>query len=328
MPYPYNNAQKEAIGLLTVQRVLVDWASGWQEYHHRNDDAIDGVILMSRGRKRPYKTGGLVFVQVKCGGDGYRRDQAQHPDHICVAVGPEYVDKHRPRWNRVPGPAVLIFVDDTLPGHPAWWVDLKDDGSYSATNRGIILVPKRQRFSAATKGTFHRLCGSGPSDRELEEVRLQSQHIFKPQLGRNESLRSDAWEFYKDWRADADSCINPTIGQVLVNRVGWKHITRHGRASERIVQSWMLLPAAKEMIRTIADVEVLGRAAVIEIDGDTKNVVDYLGIRAVVTFPYRHHSVVQVVLKRSRMIDKRLGKERTKVWFFSVYERRRGAGMV
>jgi hypothetical protein len=88
------------------------------------------------------------------------------------------------------------------------------------------------------------------------------------------------------------------------------------------------LGAAKEIIKNVNAIDLLGRATVIEFNDNVKVVEDYLGLRAIVTFPYRHHSVVQVVLKRTRLINNRSGLERTKIWFFSVYERRRGEGMI
>ncbi|MDD2770459.1 MAG: DUF4365 domain-containing protein [Methylococcus sp.] len=138
-----SNRVKERIGINAVSRVVeVNWESGWQEYAAQNDDAIDGVILMRRGHKRPVDTGGIVFVQVKCGGDGYRQDQKQYPDHIGIALGSAYIQAHRARWMKVPGPAVLVFVDDTLSrdNPPAWWADLKIEGSYSPTNTGMVLL--------------------------------------------------------------------------------------------------------------------------------------------------------------------------------------------
>ncbi len=42
---------------------------------------------MRKGTAKPADTGGIVFVQVKCGGDGYSKDQKQHPDHVGVALG-------------------------------------------------------------------------------------------------------------------------------------------------------------------------------------------------------------------------------------------------
>jgi len=323
-----SNRVKERIGINAVSSLVEGvWECGWQEYAASNDDAIDGVILLRRGTKRPTDTGGIVFVQVKCGGNGYRQDQVQYPDHVCIALGATYIEAHRERWQRVPGPAVLIFVDDTQDRRipPAWWVDLRDPSAYSPTNAGVLLIPKSQRFAHHTKGQFHRLCGSGTHDRLLETVTLTRAETLLPSLGKVESLRDDAWAYYKTWREDKDSRTNPALGPILVNRVGWKHITRRGRLPERIVQSWLLLGAAKKMVATVTNVFDLGHASRQTFpDGNTVT-EDYLGLRAIVSFPYRHQSVVQVVLKRNRLITPGNSYwEREKIWFYSVYELRRG----
>jgi hypothetical protein len=327
-----SNRVKERIGINAVSRIVeVNWESGWQEYAQQNDDAIDGVILMRRGSKRPTDTGGIVFVQVKCGGNGYRQDQAQYPDHIGVSLGAPYIDAHKARWIKVPGPAVLIFVDDTLNKNnpPAWWADLKSAGSYSTTNSGMILIPKSQRFAHHSKSTFHRLCGTGPSDRQLEEIRMRRKDTLVPRLGRTESLRNDAWEFYKAWRDGVPSYVNPILGPILINRVGWKHMTRRDRLPERIVQSWQLLGAAKEMVANCKSIFTLGHATHQHYPDGNTQVTDYLGLRASVVFPHRHQSILQVVLRRSRLITPaNQNRERQKIWFYSVYELRRGRGLV
>lgn len=327
-----SNRVKERIGINAVSRVVeVDWESGWQEYAAQNDDAIDGAILMRRGSVNPTDTGGIVFVQVKCGGNGYRQDQAQYPDHIGVALGAGYIKTHRPRWIKVPGPAVLIFVDDTANrmNPPAWWTDLRDERSYSLTNDGMILVPKAQRFAHHSKSAFHRLCGTGPSDRQLEEIRIGRKDTLIPRLGRTESLRNDAWEFYKAWRDEPSSSANPILGPILVNRVGWKHMTRRDRLPERIVQSWQLLGAAKEMVSKCKNIFTLGHATHQRYPDGNTQVVDYLGLRASVVFPHRHQSILQVVLRRSWLITPaNQNSERQTIWFYSVYELRRGIGRV
>lgn len=323
-----SNRVKERIGINAVSRLVeIAWESGWQEYDTANDDAIDGVILLRKGHIRPTDTGGVIFVQIKCGGNGYRRDQKQYPDHICVALGAEYVATHRKRWERVPGPAVLVFVDDTKDAMnpPAWWVNLRDPAAYSSKNAGVILIPKRQKFAHHTKGDFHRLCGTGTHDRRLETYTLQRDETVLPVLGRSESLRNDAWTFYKSWRTDVGVRQNPALGLVFVNRAGWKHITRRGRLPERIVQSWLLLGAAKKMVACSENIYDLGHAKrTVYEDGNTV-IEDYLGLRAIVAFPYRHQSVVQVVLKRNRLVTPAQERqERQKIWFYSVYELRRG----
>ncbi|WP_175676504.1 DUF4365 domain-containing protein [Burkholderia ambifaria] len=323
-----SNRVKERIGINTVSTIVENlWESGWQEYDASNDDAIDGVILLRKGSARPADTGGIVFVQVKCGGNGYRQDQKQHPDHLCIVLGASYIGAHRERWQRVPGPAVMIFVDDTVNkmNPPAWWVDLRDHAAYSTTNAGIILVPKSQRFSHQSKGDFHRLCGARTHDRRLETYLLGRGETVLPRLGKAESLRDDAWTYYKAWRDDMTARTNPVLGQILVNRVGWKHITRRGRLPERIVQSWMLLGAAKKLVSCSSEIYNLGHAKVSKFADGNSVTEDYLGLRAIVAFPYRHQSVVQVVLKRSRLVAPvETWQEREKIWFYSVYELRRG----
>jgi hypothetical protein len=324
-----SNRVKERIGINKVSSIVeVAWESGWQEYSASVDDAIDGVVLLRKGTARPTDTGGIVFVQVKCGGNGYRQDQKQYPDHLCIMLGKEYVSTHRPRWQRAPGPVVLVFVDDTIDkmNPPAWWVNIKDDAAFSPTNTGAILIPKRQRFAHHTKGDFHRLCGTSTYDRRLESYVLAREETVIPKLGSNESLRNDAWNFYKEWRDSLGGCTNPKLGKILVNRVGWKHITRRGRLPERIVQSWLLLGAAKKIISESKNIFTLGHAKTTLLPDGNSLTEDFLGLRAIVTFPYRHHSVIQVVLKRNRLISPSTPwQEREKIWFYSVYELRRGA---
>lgn len=322
-----SNKQKEIIGLIAVQQAVVaEWNCDWQPYDHSNDEGIDGIILMRRGQSPSKATGGVVFVQVKCGGDGYRKDQKQHPDHIGISLGGEYIDEHRPRWDVVPGPAVLIFVDDTVDhkNPPCWWVDLKSDESYSITNKGLVLIPKNQKLGSHAKGTFHKLCGSGPTDRKLPTVSISRELDFPIVLSKNESLRNDAWEYYKQWR-NSNERTNPTMGEILVNRTGWKHITRLGRRPERIIQSWMLLPAAKQILQNVSEVEFLRLGSKQELEDGAIKLTDFLGLRANVKFTYRHESIVQVVLKRVRVVNSAHERhEREKVWFYSVYELRRG----
>lgn len=327
-----SNRVKERIGINAVSRIVeVAWESGWQEYAASNDDAIDGVVLLRKGTKRPTDTGGIVFVQVKCGGNGYRQDQKQHPEHIGVQLGAAYINAHRPRWQRVPGPVVMVFVDDTIDkmSPPSWWVNLRSEDAYSSTNAGLILVPKTQRFAHHTKGDFHRLCGAGTSDRQLESFQLSRDDLLLPKLGKTESLRDDAWNFYKAWRGDHPSCTNPVLGEILVNRVGWKHITRRSRLPERIVQSWLLLGAAKKIVRESENVFNLGHAKTRVFPDGNSVTEDYLGLRANVAFPHRHSSVVQVILKRSRLVSpQHPWQEREKIWFYSIYEIRRGAQQI
>ena len=101
-----NNRTKERVGISAVSRIVeTEWESGWQEYASRNDDAVDSIILMRNGRKPQADTGGVVFVQVECGGNEYRKDQDQYPDHLRVHLGAKYVETHMKgnQGNKGPG---------------------------------------------------------------------------------------------------------------------------------------------------------------------------------------------------------------------------------
>jgi hypothetical protein len=323
----YSNAQKEAVGIRVVSSWIREaWDCKWQEYEARNDNGIDGVAIM---RRKNRETGGLVFIQVKCGGDGYRVDQKKNPDKIGVLLGKEYIDEHRPRWNAVPGPCVLIFVDDTidLKNPPAWWVDLKAPAAYSDTNKSLVLVPKNQTIGLHTKGDFHKLCGSGPIDKILPKIEVVRADMVIPES--KETMLHSARGFYKNWSKIAYPTKNPALDEILINRVGWRHITRPDRTSERRFQSLGLIGVAKRMIDEIDDIDMLGRTELKTLQNNAQKLTDYLGIRAVVIFPHRHQSVVQVVLKRERIIPVAGGGPvHQKIWFLSVYELRRGIDQI
>lgn len=319
----FTNGQKEALGIRVVSAFIREpWNCLWQEYDARNDNGIDGVAIMRKGN---HETGGLVFIQVKCGGNGYRSDQKQHPDKICINLGGKYIKDHKPRWESTLGPCVVVFVDDATEkiNPPAWWADLKDASTYSLTNKGMLLIPKSQRFGPHSKGDFHRLCGSGPIDKILPVINYMRQDLIVPQL--QENLLHAARGAYKTWGIGK----SPALGDVLVNRVGWRHMTRQGRLIERISQSLGLLGVAKRMVNEIDEVDMLGRTTLKLLSDGSTMVTDHLGLRANVVFPHRHQSVIQVVLLRKRLLSK-ISSAPTfqKIWFLSVYELRRGVKQV
>ena len=318
---PHATRKQEAIGLRVSTQVVRElWDSKWQDVDQINDDGIDGIIQIS---KKGRDIGAVVFVHIKSGG-GYRRDAVKRPHHIGVNVGREYIESHRPRWRRLPGPAVLIYVDPRGERHnpPAWWTDLNSDDAYTDDNKGLVLVPKSQRFGAHSKGDFIRLCGAGPSDRNLPVLRIGSRSIIGRHL--SETLKSQARSFYQAWaNAPARERTNPSLGEIEISRVGWRHIGRKGRKPGKIIQSWRLLGAAKEMIQNIDQWHRLGHVQTQESEDGRLQVHDYVGLRARVVFPNRHESVVQVVLRRKREIDTSTNQTNTRIWFYSVYELRR-----
>lgn len=306
---------------------------GWQGYDAKNDNAFDGMIIMKKGSNKLKETGGIIFTQIKCGTkNGYKVIRQKDPENIGVNVGEEYIAAHRERWNIVPSPAILIFVDAddyniTQPHRsniPMYWVDLKDEKSYCKSNKSLILVPKKNKISLKTKNDFHKLCKNYLGNSTIPNLFFKDGDALPVKLGIKNSLKSDAWKYYKDWK-NQGVFQHTNLGAIYVNRMGWKHITRAGRGNHRIVASRLLLPIARKIIENIQSYKVLDRFDVRYTKGDGRLFIrDYIGLKAHVSFNYRDASVVQVILKRERLFDVQNGLLNENVWFYSVFELRRG----
>ncbi|ENU89676.1 hypothetical protein F884_01848 [Acinetobacter sp. CIP 102143] len=306
---------------------------GWQGYDAKNDNAFDGMIIMRRGSSSAKETGGILFVQIKCGTTGgYKVVRQRDPENIGIQVGEVYIRNHRERWNIVPSPSILIFVDadnyDVRQPHKyepiMYWVDLKKDESYCATNKQLILVPKKNKISLKTKGEFHELCRGYLGNATLEDIFINSSEGLPVHLGSKISLKSSAWDFYKNWR-NQGIYNHQKLGKIYINGMGWRHITRAGRGNQRIVASWLLLPVARKIIEITQDFKVLDRIDIKQ-RSDLNRVLirDYIALRAKVSFNYRDSSIVQVILKRERLYDVNNGLVNQNLWFYSVFELRRG----
>ncbi|WP_168502707.1 DUF4365 domain-containing protein [Anabaena sp. UHCC 0187] len=297
--------------------VRVDWHSKWEEIDRLNDDAIDGLIFLKRGRK---PTSAIVAVQIKCG-PGYRKDAKIRPNYVGVQVGKSYIEDHRPRWNALPFPVVLIYVDPSEnPKEPdAWWTDLRSPESYTDANQNIILLPQIQKFGPHSKGDFFKLCGP-----KVNYENFYNKLSLKPndlKLGSfSESLKSIARKYYSDWgKSSAANRTNPDLGEVIVNRVGWRHITRRERQSLAISQSLQLLPVASRIIQEVTPAKTLRAWSEKLVDG--KRVFDDLiRLEARVYFPHRQSTVVRVVLQRRRTFCDLTGVGESRIWFLSVFE--------
>jgi len=313
-----------------------DWMSRWQEFDARNDDGIDGIVMLRKKQldKKKTKTNGpphykshpirgVLFVQVK-GGESYAGESKKRPDHIEIKLVEEYIQSHRPRWNALPGPAILVYVDtvNLKQNLDAWWTDLKDDANYTTDNKQIVLVAKSNKFGPHSKGHMRELIGPATQyDEQLPVVIATKEDSSYVHL--KQPLKDSARRFYRGWSASPTTeRSNPMLGEVLITRVGWRHITRSGRRQERIIQSMQLLGVAKRIIKEVGSIGWLGRMEDRPLKNGTTQRRELLGIRAKVKFPFRHESVIQVILERKRIYGQNLISE--KIWFYSVYEARRG----
>lgn len=289
----------------------------WQEFDQRNDDGLDGLVMINRNGKT---TGEVVFVQVKCGrkSGGYYREYVQNPDIIGINLGEKYINSHRPIWNKTNGPTILIFVD--YDSKKSWWTDLRDEKSYSQTNKQIVVISKRQRFGIHSFGEFKKLKGYTFIDKTIDVLdhdwRLDSYIDFIKDL----SVKKQAKAYYKKWGNQHVSMRNnPQIGEVIVSRVGWRHLTRRKRRKSRILQSLQLLAVAKRIILTSNKVYQVKKLTNTTLEDGTIVITDFLSLRRKVKFSHRGATVVQVLFKRKRFINKS-GNSYDKVWLYSIYE--------
>lgn len=318
-----SNAMKTDKNIIGVTGTLVVhdivnryWKSDWQKVDQENDDAIDGIIHI---RKNGELTGEVIYAQVKSG-DGYKLITQNRPNDIGINVTKGYLESHRPRWNSLRGAVILIFVDNNK---DAYWTNLKDDNSYTAANNSIILIPNKQRFGAHSKGHFRKIGDFFPQDRQLITVRLERSELGYLKI--DIPLKVTARKFYREWGNLNDTeRTNPGLGTVTVNRSGWRHISRSERGFDKIFQSWQLLSAAKKIIQTVDKAFQITKQETTSEDDTEYILKDFISLRAKVVFPNRHESVVQVILTRKKIVNKVTSEIEQKVWFYSVYEPRRG----
>jgi hypothetical protein len=303
---------------LVAYQVRSQLMSDWQNIDAENDDSVDGAVFL---RYRGAFLGRMLFVQVKSGPSfkvSYK--QKKFSGKIGVKLGTDYIKEHRPRWNSLPGPVILAYVESTNDrSSKIYWQDLKSDASYSLTNQGVILVPMCQTFGSEAKGALRRLTGSVPDDAPLKQIDMtKAQSLLAQPILERKMART----FYAQWAQSAER-FHPEVGEIEVTNAGWCHITRRSRRPENVHNSFTLLEAARQMIIQGAGWRQLGGAK-IRTRAQTTDIVDALSLRANVTFRHRAPSVVQVILRRIRVICKSTGKIRSRIYFYSVHELRRG----
>lgn len=315
-------SEQEKYGLRFIQRIVENgMRSDWQQYPKTNDDGIDGHIIF---RKKGEVSGEIVLVQSKCysihtDGPGKRSD------YIGLNIGKKYIQDHLPRWTKMHAPVIIIYTQYLVDDEKAigWWVDATDERSYSSTELSYVIIPKRQRFKAHSIGDLKKLCGYRHQDYKLPRIVLDRKDISYFKL--SSQIKEAARDFYKNWsNSSLNERTNPNLGEILISRVGWRHITRNERKTERVLQSWQLLGVAKRLINEIEEPEDFGHSRE-KTENDWTIVEDYIGLRAFVIFPHRYESSITVVLRRQRKINRINGAvENPKIWFYSVYEARRG----
>lgn len=292
--------------------------SDWQNIDAENDNGVDGIIFPRHGNAF---LGRLLFVQVKSG-PSFIKDykQKRFAGLIGVDIGEDYIATHRPRWDALPGPVILVYVEDPGKRSPAiYWQDLKRNASYSPSNKGVVLVPRSQTFGSEAKGALRRLTGSMPDDAPLKRIDMRN---VKRLVDFSVRDRSTARWFYKEW-SQSIGRHHPELGEIEITNAGWRHLTRRSRNPENVRNSFLLLEAAREMVIQGAGWRQLGSAKTRD-RKQTTDIVDALSLRANIFFKSRAPATVQVILRRTRTICKLTGAVRSRLYFYSVHELRRG----
>lgn len=304
-------------GTLVVRSIINNfWKSDWEDVSPANDDAIDGIIHIRKNREL---TGEVIYVQVKTG-DGYKVETLNRPKQFGVNVGQKYIEDHKARWNAFRGAVILVFVDNN---EKAYWTNLKSFDSFTDENKSIILLNKSQRFGAHSKGHFKKIGDVFLQDRQLTSVKMEKPDISYLRI--DEPLKFTARKYYNRLgKIHPYFRTNPGLGEVIFNRCGWRHISRAKRGYDKIFQSWQLLSAALKIIQEVDKAFQITKQELISLDKSEYVLKDFISLRAKVIFPNRHESVIQVILRRKKTINKISNKIEQKVWFYSVYEPRRG----
>lgn len=331
-----------------VDAVCRAWGWSWQEVGQADDDGFDGLVYLRTKRinedrpkdRRSWKhefTGGLIQVQIKSGAS------------YVACSGEEFLEIRIPNleakrglWSKSPLPVALLYVKEASSGRlvsQAWWADLKRADSY--TQRGTVIVQLKNRFQSGLEciRPFSRLATGQHRAQGLVEIDMTQKGILPARINSiSKPVKFAAWEFYKSWKAAGVT--HPTLGEVIINRTGWSHITRVKRPVARIMASFELLPTAARIISTVETWHRLRRGLTTRQfpDGSWAE-YDYVGVSALVKWPAREASEVIVILKRETTLCEDLigedssakGRIRvvgTKTWFYSVYEPGRRKGKI
>ncbi|MCI1037846.1 DUF4365 domain-containing protein [Pseudomonas putida] len=317
-----------------VETVCRSWGWSWQPVDQIDDDGLDGLVYLRAKRvnedkpidRRSWKhefTGGLIQVQIKSG-DSYIVDSCD--DYLEIKISS--IEEKRELWNKYPLPVSLIYVKSAPQGKiacQAWWADLKHPDTY--TERGTIKVSLKNRFQPGLecRKPFSRLATGQHRMLGLTEVDMTKPWDLPLRISLSKAPKHAAIEFYKHWKGVGAK--HSSLGDIIINRTGWSHITRVKRPVSRIFASFDLLPAAAKIISTVNSWHRLRQGAEIrQLSKKSWAQYDYLGISAIVKWPAKEPSEVKVILRRETTFIEDLNEEHrvkvlsTKTWFYSVYE--------
>jgi len=319
-------SKNEATGMRIVSQYVQEfWECGWQPFDHRNDQGIDGLILM---RNKGEDLGVKINIQVKCGATYI---SSQNDEEIRLSIDDsEGLSKHVEYWRGQNEPIVLVFVNGSKPLRDvhgnivkdnknnktiwqdsrlkakAWWVNLKDEKLQPEGTKSIICIPKFQTFGEHSKGDFLKLTKPFLNNANLSKI---IPNVESKALLYSVNLKKDARYFYNNWQNTYCPGFEDTV---IVSKTGWQHIVMSRRGKERRIISMQLLGVAKQIIENTEKYYILTQ------EENSVEIEQKVGLRARVTIKQIGEQVVQVVLIRR----KNKQTQKVKYWFYSVHYRR------
>ncbi|WP_159798885.1 DUF4365 domain-containing protein [Flavobacterium sp. MK4S-17] len=320
--------KNEATGVRIVSQYVQEfWECGWQPFDSRNDEGIDGLILMLR---KGIDLGVRINVQVKCGPTYI---SSINKDEIRISIDDEKgLLKHIEYWKKQLEPAILIFVNPSLPikdkhGNilkdinnkillkenrlhaKAWWVNLKDENLQPDNTKTIVRIPRVNVFGEHSKGDFLKLIRPLQSIEHLPKILLNSD---SKGLLLSMNLKKDAREFFKSWKNKKAVFCKAINSEIIISKIGWRHILHNRRGKERRIISLKLLGIAKQIIEEVTEKYLLNQKETIS------RLEQKYGLRAVINDKITGTQVVQVIILR---VTNKHTQET--IWkFYSVHYRR------
>ena len=333
----YRNLDTQGIGELGVsiaKKIILKSTHLLLEVDGSIDKAIDGYIRLRKNVKfkkngKNYQdnveTGNLIGIQVKTvskipgtGSHSYYINMSDKTKFGVNFNSKENLEKKKKIWDNFIGPVILIFVD--LESEKCWWADLGDQTSY-LTNDYSVTINKDNLFTIEAFDKISKLGRELFAKTDLINIDAKNYNFLSLSLTDFKKSAKNVYENLNGKGEFYSETINPTLGQILYTNSGWKHITRLNRRKMRIFNSIMLLGISKLVCQKVTNFTKVKKGLVRESQRYIKK-VDFLTLRANVTFNFRQDAIVQVVIRRVKTFDKinpSLNIE-DKYYFHSVYE--------
>lgn len=314
---------------VAAQFIQEFWECGWQPFDARNDQGIDGLILM---RKRNIDLGVKINVQIKCGA---KYISSENKDELRISIDDEKgLREHIEYWKNQIEPAILVFVNPAKPtrdksgniikddkgqtvwkenrlNSKAWWVDLKSENLRVENTKSLISIPKKNVFGEHSKGAFLKLIKPLLSNSSLPLIKLNSE---SKSLLNSINVKKDSRQLYKEWKNGNVIFCKALNKEIRVSKTGWNHILSSNRGRERRINSLKLLGVAKQIINEVEK----DKYFLLNQNETIFEVEQKLGLRARYIDKQHGEQVVQVILLRKLNPKNR----REKIWFYSVHYRR------